>query len=365
MSKISRKVRVCYVLAYHSPDYVRTTTLLAALERMENIELFQARNCSPGLWRYMQALGRLLYIRWFNNPDYYILGFRGHEIFWIVRLIVRGKFLIFDEFVSPYDAMVNERRKIRSGSLLSYLLYRVERLMLQAADLILTDTEAHRIFFSRLFRIPQSKIVALPIATDEKLFAPIIRQSSKNRGQDRSFTILFYGSFLPLHGIDIIVQVAFRLRDEPLHFILIGGNRQNSEDLREKIYEMDLHNVKHHRWVDFATLPELIDSCDLGLGGPFGNTGQGRRVVTGKTCQFLAMAKAVVVGQTEEDNGFIDKQNVLLVPQGDINSLTEAILWAFHNRKVLEYIGCQGRCLYDERFSLKIVEQCWRKILPN
>ncbi len=363
MTRSGRKLRVCYILAYYSPDYIRSVTLVAALEKIEEIELFQARNRSLGLWRYLQALGRLFYIRWRHNPDYYILGFRGHEIFWLVRLITWGKFLVFDELMSPYDAILNEKKSVQSGGLLDFLLYICEKMILHAADLVLTDTEAHRTFLQQLFQLSQDKIVALPVAANEKLFTPTCQQASAECVSDKPFSILFYGSFLPLHGIEIILQVAFLLRDEPLSFTLIGGSSRDGENLRERVRELGLHNVKHFRWVNFVDLPGLIKNCDLGLGGPFGNTAQGRRVVTAKTSQFLAMAKAVVVGRTDEGNGFVDKQNALLVPQGDAQALAESILWACQHREALVSIGCQGRYLYNDRFSLAVVEKCWREIL--
>ena len=44
---------------------------------------------------------KLINIRIRHNPDYYILGFREHEIFWIVRLLTARKYLIFDSLISP------------------------------------------------------------------------------------------------------------------------------------------------------------------------------------------------------------------------------------------------------------------------
>lgn len=358
---MGRKLRVCYVLAYYSPDYIRTSTLVAALKRVAEIELFQARNTTPGAWRYLQTLGRLLYVRLRYNPDCYILGFRGHDIFWPVRIMAWRKILIFDELMSPSDAIINEGKRTGKGAL-GRLIFLYEKLILHLADLVLTDTNSHKSFLMRFFSLSDEKVAALPVAADEVLFLPAEQMPGVNV-PGNLFNLLFYGSFLPLHGIEVILDAASLLCEEPIRFTLIGGGRRDEQRLREKINRLGLDNVRYLRWVDFADLPGLIAKCDLGLGGPFANTAQAGRVVTGKTFQFLAMAKPVIVGRTDESAGFVDKGNVLMVSRGDARALADAVMWAFHHREELVTIGVRGRQLYNEQFSLAVVEKRLREIL--
>jgi glycosyltransferase involved in cell wall biosynthesis len=172
-----------------------------------------------------------------------------------------------------------------------------------------------------------------------------------------TFEVLFYGSFLPLHGMEVILETAALLRDQPVNFTLIGGHKADLSQFRERMATLGLQNVKHVKWVDLEELPRWIAAADLGLGGPFGNTGQARRVITGKTFQFLAMGRAVVVGETDEDYGFRDKVNCLRVPQGDAVSLASAIQWARDHGQELERIGLEGRLLYQERFSVRMASK--------
>ena len=354
-----KKMRVCYILAYYSPEYIRTVTLIAALKKINGIELYEARNTSSGLLRYAQTLWRLCLIRLRYNPDCYILGFRGHEIFWVVRLLTWGKILIFDELMSPSDAIINDRKKVIGGVFSGYLLRLCEKAMLHTADFILTDTSLHKSFFSEQFSISASKIFVLPVSADEELFnQPVIQQIPTN---DR-LNILFYGSFLPLHGIEFILKAANILRDLPVQFTLVGGTFRDEKRLRNTVEEFELHNVNYVRWVDFSGLPKLIRECDLGLGGPFGNTAQSLRVITGKTFQYLAMGKAVVVGQIETTNGFVDKKNCFLIKQGDPQALANTVLWALQNREKLAKIGCEGRKLYEEQYSIALLVKGWREI---
>lgn len=352
--------KVCYILSYYSPNYVRTQTLVGALRLIDEITLLEARNQSIGLFRYFETIYKLLLIRIFKNPEYYLLGFRGHEIFWIVRLITLGKVLIFDEMMSPYDSLVFENERIQPDKLLGRFLYAYEKWILNQADLILTDTIAHKEFLEKEFRVSIDKIMAVPVGTNEELF---ICSPKKVKSQGRKFSVLFYGSFLPLHGFNVILDSAKQLKNLPIQFIMIGGNRVDLTNFFERISSDNLDNIKYIPWVDFKKLPAIIDTVDVGLAGPFGNTGQANRVITGKTYQFLAMGKPVIVGKTMISGEFVDKKNCILVEQGDPKSLSDAITWTYNHQEILPTIGLRGRDLYFKNFSLKQIRECLLSIM--
>ena len=350
-------ISVCYVLSYYSPRYVRTETLVKALQKIKIVKLYQARNSSKNFRRYFETIWKLIIIRLLHNPQRYILGFRGYEIFWIVRLITLGKYLIYDHMMSPYDSLVNEKKKIREKSLLGRIIYFYEKTILHSADLILTDTEVHAQYFHGLFDLPFKKIATIPVGADEDVFQLGI--SPKRTADLAILEVLYYGSFLPLHGMDIILKAASLLRDKPIHFTLIGGNRLDLSEFHNMIKQLELNNVTHIDWVEYDELPQYIAHADLGLGGPFGNTGQAGRVITGKTFQFLAMAKTAVVGlYNGGDDGFENKVNCLQVPLGDEMALADALSWALEHRKNLKQIGQLGYELYQSKYSIvRIMEK--------
>ena len=294
---------------------------------------------------------KLIKIRIIHNPKIYILGFRGYEFFWIVRLVTLGKTLIYDHMMSPYDSLVNEKKIIRGKGLLGEAIYSYERSIMLASDLVLTDTKVHTQYFHELFDIPLKKIVAIPVGTDESIFHP---DTPVNSAVSSDFLeVLYYGSFLPLHGMDIILKAAFILRGKPIHFTLIGGNRLDLSGFHHMIEQLGLNHVTHVDWIEYEELPKFIARANLGLGGPFGDTGQASRVITGKTFQFLAMAKPVVIGSHNSDEyGFENKVNCLQVPRGDEKALARAILWALENKENLNQIGQRGYELYQSKYSV-------------
>ena len=279
------KSKICYILSYRAPNYVRTTSLVNALSLLKNIELFQARNKSKGLIRYFETFFNFLKIRFKENPDIYIVGFRGHEIYWLYRIFGLKKTFIFDAMMSPYDSLVNEKKTLQKNSLLAKIIYFLERSILKNAEYVLTDTNLHASFFAKTFGVDRKKIKVIPVGTDEGMFD---MEKTKEINLGEEFTLFFYGTFLPLHGIGVILKAAKLLEKYPIKFIIAGGrgNEKALKEFRDEVENLSLKNVEYFEWIEFDKLPQYIKSADLCLGGAFGGTPQARRVVTGKHINF-------------------------------------------------------------------------------
>ena len=351
-------IKVCYVLAYRAPHYVRTEAILQALQNIPEIELFVARNSNKCLFRYIESLVKLLKIRFKENPDIYVIGFRGHEIYWFIRVLANKKKIIFDEMMSPWDAFAGEKNNYSRSNFISKSLYLIEKKILHNADVVLTDTEVHVEFLTSLFELEKEKMIAIPVGTDEHLFSVSVNR--KTEKQFSKFLVFFYATFLPLHGVDYVLEAASLLQDINVSFLIIGG-RGRTKALRKftkKLNEYNLPNLNHKEWVEPEQLPKLIANSDLCLGGPFGGTPQARRVVTGKTYQFMCMGRPTVIGEIENLTPlFKDKENCLIVQQKNPTALADKVRWAFENPTPLKSIGENAKRLYWKEFSSQRISE--------
>lgn len=350
---MNKQTKICYILAYYFPQYVRTKVLVDGLKGLKNTAVYTAINENTSFGRYFETIFKLIKIRLKYNPDVYILGFRGYEYFWVIKLLTLGKPLIYDHMMSPHDSLVHEKKSVRKGGLLDKLIWIYERSILKSANKVLTDSTIHSHFFASHFNIPKAHFFNIPVSTDEEMFFP----KGQNSGNDkRPFTILFYGSFLPLHGVPLILSAAKMVADLPVVFDMIGGNRINLDWFFEQIKIENLKNVHHTSWIPYSDLPNRIAQADLCIGGPLGNTGQSSRIITGKSYQFLAMGKPTIIGDVRMTHPFRHKENCLLIPQGDKVALAEAIRWAVSNQDRLPQLGDAGRALFETHFSLNYIQ---------
>ncbi len=345
-----KAIRVCHVVSYRAPNYIRTRNLRAALHHIQDCEVFDATNTRRDFLRYFETIWKTLRIRLQHKPDVYVLGFRGHEIFWIIRLIAIGKPLIFDEFMSPSDALLSEGKGGFLGRLAGIVLYPFEWLCLHFSARCLTDTVLHRQFIADRFAVSESKT--------DVVYVGAVPSDIGNAGQrvddDKPLSVLFYGTFLPLHGMDVLLHACKLLEGKPIEFRIIGGTGKALARFQSLLSDLNPGNVVHDAWVDFEDLQStVIPNADLCLGGPFGGTPQARRVITGKAFQFLEQSKPTVIGKVDEPVAFVDRRNCLLVEQGSPESLAAAFEWALANRKELPAIGANGRKLFDGQFSIE------------
>lgn len=344
------KLKVGYILSYYSPNYIRTTVLIESIKKISGVELFQIRNSRKNFLRYAETLLKLLVARIKYNPDLYILGFRGHEIYLPVRMITMGKKLVYDQFMSPYDSLVNEREVFKVDSLLGRLTFIYEKLMLRFSHLLLTDTVSHAKYFAKLFNIPLEKFIVVPIGTEER---EVIEVPGKKINNNQIFTVFTYATVLPLHGFEYIVKAAQMLRDEPVRFIIAGSDRKGT--LEALISKHNSGNIEHHLWIPHSELLSYIISSDVCLGGPFGTTGQAQRVVTGKTYNMMSVGRAVIISNSEPHFLFKDKYDCIKIDPGSASSIANAIRWCLNNRDKLTRIGINAKDSFEKNYSQEII----------
>lgn len=357
-----RNRRVLLVIAYKEPTYVRFQSLCSAFSRISGVELLILRNKSPGAYRYIEVLRKLHSQVKLWKPDLVVIGFRGYEIYWPVRWIVGPDIpIILDAMMSPYGALWEEYKFGMPGRLAAIPWYPIERSTLRDAAFILTDTPAHQKYLADLHEIRENKIESIPVGADENVLAGGAPELAPNT----TFTVLFYGSFLPLHGVDVILQAVSRLSGQPIRFEFIGCGRRDAKRIAAACEQAGIE-YSHRKWIEYEILvSEIIPRADLCLGGPFGKTPQARRVVTGKTSQSLALGKATVVGVPVPVPGFVDKKNCLLVPHGDHDALAKQIRWASDHREELSAIGAEGKHLYQQRLSIDVILHRLKNVLEK
>ena len=351
------------MLSYRAPDYIRSRSILRALRQLPGVELYEAINTDIRYSRYVETFRKTREIKKKYDPDVYILGFRGHEFYWPLRGLVGNKPIVLDALMSPYASLSQERKFGALGTMAASAWRVVESSILNNANLVLTDTTAHIRYYQQQFSLSPEKLLAVPVGAEETDRSTRTKFQPRN---DNEMNVLFYGSFLPLHGIDITIMAAALLRNLPIRFDFVGGNSKQAEKLMRTCTNLGITRYTYRPWVSFDELiKSTIPEADLCLGGPFGDTEQARRVITGKTSQCLALGRPTVIGKINEDIGFLDKENCLLVMQGNPQALAEAIQWAFYQRHHLPKIGEQGKSIYSEKLSVNVIQQLLAQTLAD
>ena len=223
----------------------------------------------------------------------------------------------------------------------------MDRESLLQADRILSDTKAHARYYSETFQIPFEKFRNLYLGSDETLFCP-----QMNLLPPKTFTVFTYSSYMPLHGVDIIVDAAYRCQSLPIRFRIIGDQGPTYNSVQAKAKQCRLTNIDFVPYTPYKELPNEIGQASLCLGGHFGSSVKASRVIAGKTYQFVAMKKPVILGDNLANKElFQHKQNAYLVKQNDPEELAQAISTLYADPALCQSLANHAYKLFDEQLS--------------
>jgi len=283
---------------------------------------------------------------------------------WLACLLARlnRKWIIIDAFMGLYDTIVRDRRLIGKKSIFARLIWWYEKIILQSIDLALVDTIEHELMLQQDFKPLKSKIDHIPVGVDEKLWQP-----SPYPADTELFNVLFWATFIPLHGVEVVAQAAKMLeKDSPQIYFTIIGNGQLGEEFRDLLKKLKPKNIN---WIDrFLPLSEIEklvkkSHCCLGV---FGTQNKAQRVIPYKVSQALAAGRPIITARTSAVEQILtDKIDSVLVRCGDPEDLSGAIKQISDDREFALKIGKNGRKLYESKLSNRIIKNRLEHILES
>lgn len=116
------------------------------------------------------------------------------------------------------------------------------------------------------------------------------------RSAQRPYRVLFYGQFIPLHGMEVIAEAARLCEGQGILWEVIGDG-QEGERFRGMLQAHALTSLTWIPWVPYADLIEHIHAADLCL-GIFGTSAKAGRVIPNKVFQVLAAGRALITAQS-------------------------------------------------------------------
>ncbi|WP_205219141.1 glycosyltransferase [Desulforhopalus vacuolatus] len=273
---------------------------------------------------------------------------------------VRGVTIVWDAFISLYDTVVFDRKLASKGGIVAGLLWGLEYLACRMADCIVLDTRAHADYFAQTFRLPPEKIKVIHVGAEPTVFPPA---TAEKFNDPEEFIVLFYGTFIPLHGIDTILDAARLAKGLPWKWVIIGKGQKDGR-LRADLAAHQRENIEWIPWVDYSELSLWINRANVCL-GIFGDTGKAARVIPNKVFQILSKGKPLITRDSPAVRELLSEdEGVVLIPPADAKALVEAVkkrqsLWKeFHlyhdvvrERILPEYLGKQFLNLLQTRES--------------
>lgn len=301
-------------------DYLRNTQEIRLLrENGAKVAVIGSKS-NNYISRLLTVYGKLL----FTNTakfDICFVGFAPQLVIPFFGWKFKKTTLVIDFFISVYDTLVFDRKKFSKKSILGKMCKRIDKKTIQRADYIISDTKAHGRYFTDEFGMDPDKHSVLYLEADNSIY--YMRKSVKPERIKDKFIVMYFGSILPLQGIDIILTAVKKLElRRDIYFIIVGP-------IEEKEKKPILETVEYHDWLSQEKLAEYISYADLCLAGHFNaDINKAKRTIPGKAYIYHAMGKPMILGDNEATHELYneDMDGIYFVKMGDADALAEKII---------------------------------------
>jgi len=377
-------MRVCYFGTYRA-NYARNRMMIDGL-RHAGIEVFE---CHETLWHgvedrvqvasggWMRPIFWLRVIRVYacllwryrdvGTYDILIVGYPGQYDVFLARMLswLRHKPLVWDVLNSMY-LIAFERGITRRHAFTAKLIRLFERIACYLPELLILDSPAFVAWFQKTYSIGLERFRLVPIGADGQVFQQVIlRGVTPEPARNDVFRVLYYGTYIPNHGVDVIVEAARRLRyNTSIHFELVGDGPEKEKAVNQAL-GYDLQNITFIEWLDQTELAQRIAACDVCL-GTFGDTLQASLTNNNKIYEGFAMMKPVISGASAAVPEDIKHgEHIFLCERGNHQALADAIITLRGNSELCRRLGQNGFRIFHDKFDENRIGQIFASHLEE
>ncbi len=218
------------------------------------------------------------------------------------------------------------------------------------SDKIILDTNTHIKYFHIKFKLRINKFRRIFVGAE-----PIFNNAIKNIGNGEKIRVGFWGTYIPLHGIEFILKAADFLKDDKRIIFYLLGRGQTYKKNVELARSLRLNNIEFFDLIPLNELPQFIAKCDIGL-GIFGKGEKTLCVIPNKIFEAIQMKVPIITSNTPAINElFSNRKNILLCKISDPKSISEGILELVNNKELRLEIADNAYQLYKEKTCLKCI----------
>lgn len=257
--------------------------------------------------------------------------------------------------------LVTNKVFLKAATILEEWLYRKSRLITGQTMGIVENISG---------RFPQKDVHWLPNGVNPELFTGGLKDPMawrlKNGYADDDFILIYAGIIGYAQGLDIILDAAGILKDQPkIKFILLG-NGPEKERLMEAYAKSGLNTVSFMDFVQKKDMPEILGSIDGSI-IPLKKLDLFKGAIPSKIFECLASEKPILLGVDGEARTlFIEQGNAgLFFAPENANDLAAKILELYSSPELAKSLGKNGREYVSLNFSRDLIANKFRHKLEQ
>jgi glycosyltransferase involved in cell wall biosynthesis len=329
------------MFGHFAPDYPRNRQVEETLTSL-GLDVVLVQRSGPVLRRWPR-LARDAHRQRFDALWVAFLGYSDVPLAWALSRWRRVP-LVFDAFVLLHDTFVTDRETVRRRSPAAIFLRALEIVACHLADVVVVDTVDHAERVARRTRLDPARIRVLHVGSEQA-------EPCRDEARPEPFRVTFCGSFMPLHGADVIVRAAALLEGDPaIDFVLVGAG-QTKSGVVALAHSLGCERVSFVDPCRGDALRTIL--CDAHvLLGVFGTSAKSTVVIPNKVVDALALGRPVITADTPAIRRLLDPTQIVTIPPGDPQALAAAISALSSDATRRARLAEAGRRAYEDLFSL-------------
>jgi len=263
------------------------------------------------------------------------------------------KKIITDLFISFYDTEVNDRKNYKPNSREAKIAKKYDKNAIVNSNLVFFLNQSEAEYYTKVLDIDITKINyrILPLCIDEKPPANI----DYFRKKRKCLNLCWCGSYIPLHGLDVILRAVSLLRKMDLHLYIWGPSNKESEEYAGLINSLNIQDivtinnewggVNRKKWEDF-----IVNVCDISL-GIFGQSIKARTVIANKVIDGIAFRTPVITAHSNGLKEYFSGNDDIFITQNTPEALAEMIEYVANKHIQLDLNINKAFTIYKNNFT--------------
>jgi glycosyltransferase involved in cell wall biosynthesis len=279
-----------------------------------------------------------------------MVGYPGQFDVFLAKLIavLKGKPLVWDVFMSIY-LIAKERGLNKDHRFVLSLVRWIEYIGLRLPDMLIQDTIDYVYWFENEYKIPPTRFRLVPTGADDRIFKPFNVALEKEGGK---FLILYYGSFIPNHGVMKIAEAITQIKSRNDILFRFIGNGPEKKAFQSYINKHNIENVEILGWMSQENLIDQIAMADICL-GVFGKTPQSLMTVQNKIYECLAMGKPIITGDSPAIRNALPPNTVFLCDRTKSDDISNAITALKNDLEKRRILSKNAITIFNKYFNVE------------
>jgi len=259
-----------------------------------------------------------------------------------VKKFYKAKYILNLHDIFPQNAIDLGALK---NKLIIKFFEKMERRAYQDSDLIVVPSKSHKRFLEEKRTVSKQKIQVISHWID---INPFLKAKKTNKFRklynlENKLIFLFGGVLGPSQGLDLLIKVADRIKDNKDIVFLLVGDGSAKEGLIRMTKQLKLNNVLFKDFVSLEEYPELVKDCDIGI---ICLTEKNTTpAVPAKILGYMAASIPVIAFLHKESDGCEIVQEAkcgYTVRAGDLDKAVETVKKIYNEKDKLEELGKNG-----------------------